>query len=154
MVDIISLAHGVAERIISPERSEHCGAMSLEGCEADVELAPEYSLKDVKERTRIVVVPVGIKHKMLARGFREDFLTVQVGVLRKTTEDELVDLVSYVQTLALDFLHTTVRGAKCVEANHAPLYVPDHMRDRRQFTGIVELLFKEVNEHRVAEGAG
>ena len=63
MVDIISLAHGVAERI----------------GEADVELAPEYSLKDVKERTRIVVVPVGIKHKMLARGFREDFLTVQVG---------------------------------------------------------------------------
>ena len=138
MVNIIELAEGVAEKI----------------GEADVELAPEYSLKDVKEKTRIVVVPVGIKHKMLARGFREDFLTVQVGVLRKTTEDELVDLVNYVQTLALDFLHTTVKGAKCVEANHAPLYVPDHMRERRQFTGIIELLFKEVNEHRVAEGAG
>ena len=101
-----------------------------------------------------MVVPVGIKHKMLARGFREDFLTIQVGVLRKATEDELVDLVNYAQTLALDFLHTTVRGAKCVEANHAPLYVPDHMRDRRQFTGVVELLFKEVNEHRVAEAGG
>ena len=37
-------------------------------------------------------------------------------VLRKTTEDELVDLINYAQTLALDFLHTTVRGAKCVEA--------------------------------------
>ena len=135
MVDIISLAHGVAERI----------------GEADVELAPEYSLKDVKERTRIVVVPVGIKHR-LARGFREDFLTIHVGVLRKATEDDLVDLVSYAQTLALDFLHTTVRGAKCVEANHAPLYAPDHMRERRQFTGVIELLFKEVNEHRVAEG--
>ena len=117
-----------------------------------MELAPEYSLKDVKERTRIVVVPVGIKHKMLARGFREDFLTIHVGVLRKATEDDLVDLVSYAQTLALDFLHTTVRGAKCVEANHAPLYAPDHMRERRQFTGVIELLFKEVNEHRVAEG--
>ena len=138
MVDVIRLAEGVAGRIGN----------------ADVELAPEFSLKDVKERTRIVVVPVGIKHKMLARGFREDFLTVQVGVLRKTTEDELVDLVSYVQTLALDFLHTTVCGAKCVEANHSPLYVPDHMKERRQFTGIIELLFKEVNEHRVAEGAG
>ena len=138
MVDIIHLAEGIAGRIGN----------------ADVELAPEFLLKDVKERTRIVVVPVGIKHKMLARGFREDFLTVQVGVLRKTTEDELVDLVSYVQTLALDFLHTTVCGAKCVEANHSPLYVPDHMKERRQFTGIVELLFKEVNEHLVAEGAG
>ena len=138
MVNIIELAEGVAEKI----------------GEADVELAPEYSLKDVKERTRIVVVPVGIKHKMLARGFREDFLTVQVGVLRKATEDELVDLVNYAQTLALDFLHTTVRGAKCVEANHTPLYVPDHMRERRQFTGVIELLFKEVNEHRVPEAGG
>ena len=136
MVDIIHLAEGVAERIGN----------------ADVELAPEFSLKDVKERTRIVVVPVGIKHKMLARGFREDLLTIQVGVLRKTTEDELVDLVSYVQTLALDLLHATVRGAKCVEVNHSPLYVPDHMKERRQFTGIVELLFKEVNVHRSEEG--
>ena len=34
MVDIISLAHGVAERI----------------GDADVELAPEYSLKDVMRR--------------------------------------------------------------------------------------------------------
>ena len=91
-----------------------------EGCEADVELAPEYSLKDVKERTRIVVVPVGIKHKMLARGFREDFLTVQVGVLRKTTEDELVDLVNYVQTLALDFLHTTVKGEPSASRRTTP----------------------------------
>jgi len=136
MVDIIELAEGVARRI----------------GEAEVELAPEYSLKDVKERTRIVVVPVGIKHKMLARGFREDFLTVQVGVLRKATEDELVDLVNYAQTLALDFLHATVKGAKCVEVNHTPLYVPEHMRDRRQFTGIIELLFKEVNPHSAGSG--
>ncbi len=136
MVNIIELAEGVAEKI----------------GEADVELAPEYSLKDVKEKTRIVVVPVGIKHKMLARGFREDFLTVQVGVLRKATEDELVDLVNYAQTLALDFLHATVKGAKCVEVNHTPLYVPEHMRDRRQFTGIIELLFKEVNPHSAGSG--
>ena len=136
MVNIIELAEGVAEKI----------------GEADVELAPEYSLKDVKEKTRIVVVPVGIKHKMLARGFREGFLTVQVGVLRKATEDELVDLVNYAQTLALDFLHATVKGAKCVEVNHTPLYVPEHMRDRRQFTGIIELLFKEVNPHNAGSG--
>ena len=136
MVYIISLAHGVAVKIGG----------------ADVELAPEYSIKDVKEKTRIVVVPVGIKHKMLARGFREDFLTIHVGVLRKATSDDLVDLVSYAQSIALDFLHATVCGAKCVEANHAPLYAPDHMRERRQFTGVIELLFKEVNEHRVAEG--
>ena len=138
MVDIIQLAEGVAARMGN----------------ADVELAPEFTLKDVKERTRIVVVPVGIKHRMLARGFREDLLTVQVGILRKATEDDLVDLVNYAQSLALDFLHATVCGAKCVEANHAPLYVPEHMKDRRQFTGVIELLFKEVNPHRADGGGG
>ena len=92
MVDIIHLAECIAREI----------------GEAEVELAPEYTLKDVKERTRIVVVPVGIKHRMIARGFREDILAVQVGILRKATEDELVDLVSYAQTLALGFLHKTI----------------------------------------------
>ncbi len=133
MVDIIALAEGVAGKIGS----------------AKVELAPEFTLRDVKERKRIVVVPVGVKHRMLARGFREDLLTVQVGVLRKATEDELEELVAETQNLALSFLHRTVAGAKCVEANHAPLYVPDHMRERRQFTGVIELLFKEVNSHEV-----
>ena len=133
MVDIIHLAECIAREI----------------GEAEVELAPEYTLKDVKERTRIVVVPVGIKHRMIARGFREDILAVQVGILRKATEDELVDLVSYAQTLALGFLHKTIDGAKCVEANHSPLYSPEHLRDRRQFTGVIELCFKEVNAHEV-----
>ena len=133
MVDIIALAEGVAGKIGS----------------ATVELAPEFTLKDVKDRKRIVVVPVGVRHRMLARGFREDLLTVQVGVLRKATEDELEALVAETQNLALSFLHRTVAGAKCVEANHAPLYVPDHMRERRQFTGVIELLFKEVNSHEV-----
>lgn len=135
MTDIIQLAQGVAD--------------SLGDGIADVELAPEFTLKDVKENTRIVVVPVGIKHRMLARGFREDILTVQVGIIRKATEDELVDLVNYAQTLALGFLHTTVCGAKCVEVNHNPLYSPDHMKEKRQFTGVIELGFKEVNPHEV-----
>jgi hypothetical protein len=135
MTDIIQLAQGVAD--------------SLGEGVADVELAPEFTLKDVKEKTRIVVVPVGIKHKMLARGFREDLLIVQVGILRKATEDELVDLVNYAQSIALGFLHSTVCGARCVEANHNPLYSPEHMRERRQFTGVIELGFKEVNPHEV-----
>lgn len=134
MVDVVDLARGVAEAI---------------GAEADVELAPEFSLGDVKERTRIVVVPVGVERRMLARSVREDVLKVQVGVLRKATEDELVDLVSYVQTLALGLLHREVRGVRCVSAAHEPLFVPDHMRERRQFTGVVELSFREVCRHGV-----
>lgn len=130
MTDIIHLAELVAREI----------------GEAEVELAPEFTLKDVKERMRIVVVPVGITHKPTARGYRDDAFTVQVGVLKKATENELVDLVSCVETLGAEFLHKEIDGAVCVETRHSPLYVPEHMRERRQFTGIVELLFKATEK--------
>ena len=51
MVDIIKLAEGVAAEI---------------GDGAVVALAPEFTLKDVKDKKRTVVVPVGVTHKTAA----------------------------------------------------------------------------------------
>ena len=129
MVNIIKLAEAVAESV-----------------DGELELAPEYTLKDVK-RKRIVVVPVGVAHKMLARGIREDLIKIQIGVLQKATEDDLEKLVSEVQTLALSLLHKEISGVACVAVEHSPLYVPEHLRERRQFTGVIELTFKEMNRH-------
>lgn len=133
MVDVVRLAEGVAEAIGDGR--------------AQVELAPEFTLRDVEERTRIVVAPLGIVHRMVARKVREDILKIQVGVMRKATEDDLVDLVSYVQTLALGLLHREIEGVVCCAAEHNPLYWPEHLRERGQFTGVIELSFKEVNRH-------
>ena len=132
MVDIIKLAEGVAEAV---------------GDGAVVALTPEFTLKDVKDKKRTVVVPVGVTHKMLARGIREDLLKVQIGVLRKATEDDLEKMVSEVQTLALSMLHKSVEGVACVSVEHAPLYDPQMMRERRQFTGVIDLTFRELNAH-------
>ena len=134
MVDIIRLAQGVAGEI---------------GGGAEVALAPEYTLKDVTVQKRTVVVPVGVAHKMMARGIREDLLKIQVGVLRKATEDDLEALVSEVQTLALSLLHKTVEGVACVAVEHVPLYDPQIMRERRQFTGVIELTFREIKPHEL-----
>lgn len=129
MTGILKLAEGVAHEI---------------GGDTVVSLAPDYTLKDVKDARRIVVIPVGIEHRMLSRSHREDAFKVQVGVLRKATEDELEELVGYVQNLALSFFRKRIEGATCMEAKHTPLFVPDHLKEHRQFTGVVELTFKDV----------
>ncbi len=110
---------------------------------AVVELAPEFTLKEAK-KMRVVVVPVGVEHHLLSRGHREDDYKIQIGVLKKATEDDLEGLVELVETIATGFLEKILAGARCHKAEHNPLFVPDHLKERRQFTSVIELTFKEI----------
>lgn len=126
MADIIQLAEAVAHEV-----------------EGELMFAPELDLKGIKEM-RTIVVPCGLGCKPISRGSNEDTLKVQVGVLKKCTEDEIVDLVNTVITLGKGFLDKRLAGAKCTHIEYSPLYSPEHLRERRQFTGVVELTFKAV----------
>ena len=128
MVDVLKLAEGVAKAI-----SE----------DVEVELVPQFDLKGLKEM-RVIVVPAGLGHKMKARAIREDEFKIHVGVLKKCSEDELLDLVNTVSGIGVDLLYSEIEGAKCVSVEYNPLYYPDHFRERRQFTGVLELTFKEI----------
>ena len=68
-----------------------------------------------------------------------------MGVLKKCTEDEVVDLVNTVITIGRSFLDRKLAGATCTHIEYNPLYDPTHLRERRQFTGVVELTFKAVS---------
>ena len=129
MKRILEIANAVAEDL-----AEH-GAV--------VELAPEYTLKETKT-LRVVVVPVGVEHRLLSRGHREDDYRIQVGVLKKATEDELDGLLEFVETVASSFLEKILAGARCHKVEHNPLFVPDHLKERRQFTSVIELTLSEV----------
>ena len=131
MADIIELAEGVAAEI---------------GDGAEVMFAPEFDLKGIKEK-RIVVVPAGIETKPNARDYLEDRLKVQVGLLKKCTEDNIPALVREVVSTGRRFLHKWVAGVRCVKAECNPLYSPEHLRERRQFTGVVELTFLSVHRN-------
>ena len=131
MVDIIDLAQGVAAEI---------------GDGAEVMFAPEFDLKGIKEK-RIVVVPAGIETKPNARDYLEDRLKVQVGILKKCTEDDVPALIREAVALGRRFLHTWVARVRCVKAECNPLYSPEHLRERRQFTGVVELTFLSVHRN-------
>jgi len=130
MADIIELAEAVAAEISVPG-------------EAEVAFAPEYDLKGIREM-KVVVVPAGLEMKPITRTSSEDTLRIHVGVLKKCTEDDIVDLVNTVITIGRGFLDRRVAGATCVDVKYLPLYSPEHLRERRQFTGVVELVFKAV----------
>ena len=127
MADIIHLAEAVAKEV-----------------EGDLMFAPELDLKGIKEM-RVIVAPAGLGAKPLSRGACEDTLKVQVGVLKKCTEDEIVDLINTVAGIGRSFLHRELVGATCTHIEYAPLYDPTHLRERRQFTGVVELTFKAIS---------
>ena len=131
MVDIIGLAEGVAAEI---------------GEGAEVSFAPEFDLKGLKEK-RIVVVLAGIESKPNAREYLEDRLKVQVGLLKKCTEDDVPGLVREVVGIGQGFLQKWVVGVRCMKAAYVPLYLPEHLRERRQFTGVVELTFLHVHRN-------
>ena len=111
-----------------------------------VMFAPEFDLKGIKEK-RIVVVPAGIETKPNARDYLEDRLKVQVGILKKCTEDDVPALIREVVALGRRFLHKWVARVRCVKAECNPLYSPEHLRERRQFTGVVELTFLSVHRN-------
>ena len=127
MADIIKLAEAVASEV-----------------EGDLMFAPELDLKGIREM-RVIVVPAGLGVKPISRGASEDSMKIQVGVLKKCTEDEVVDLVNTVITIGRRFLDRKLAGATCTHIEYNPLYDPTHLRERRQFTGVVELTFKAVS---------
>lgn len=127
MADIIKLAEAVASEV-----------------EGDLMFAPELDLKGIREM-RVIVVPAGLGVKPISRGASEDTMKIQVGVLKKCTEDEVVDLVNTVITIGRSFLDRKLAGATCTHIEYNPLYDPNHLRERRQFTGVVELTFKAVS---------
>lgn len=131
MVDILKLAEAVATELGDTAKAE-------------VMYAPELDLKGLKEM-RIIVVPLSITMKPLARGSSEDTFVIQVGVLKKCTEDDVPDLVKTVVGIGRDFFDKRLENATCVDVKYDPLYSADHLRERRQFTGVIELYFKAVS---------
>ena len=117
MADIVKLAEAVAGEI-------------GEDCKAEVMFAPELDLKGIKEK-RIIVVPSELGIKPVSRGSSEDSLKVQIGVLQKCTEDDIPKLIRLVERIGRSFLNKRLEDTTCMGVKYAPLYHPEHLRERR-----------------------
>lgn len=117
-------------------------AGALEDYHAEVLFFPEFELRDIEEM-KVVVVPLSEEYKPLSRTQHEEILKVQVGFLKRGCEDELPELLRTVEGLGLGFLNRQLAGATCVCVAYNPIYSPEHLRERGQFTGIIELSFRQ-----------
>lgn len=118
-------------------------AASLSEYNVEVLFFPEFELREL-ETMRVIVVPVGTEYKTLSRVSHEELLKVQVGFLKRGCEDELPELLKLVEGLGLNFLNRKLGGATCLIVAYNPIYSPDHLRERGQFTSVIELTFKLI----------
>lgn len=128
MSAVITLAEAVAE--------------TLADFHAEVLFFPEYELRNIEEM-KVIVVPLAEEFKPLSRTQHEEILKVQVGFLKRGCEDELPELLRTVEGLGLGFLNKPLAGATCVGVAYNPIYSPEHLRERGQFTSVIELSFKQ-----------
>lgn len=116
-------------------------AAELAEYHAEVMFFPEFELREL-EAMRVAVVPTGTEYKTVSRSSHEELLKVQIGFLKRGCEDELPELLQLVEELGLGFLNRKLAGATCVGVAYNPIYSPEHLRERGQFTSVIELTFK------------
>lgn len=118
-------------------------AAELVDYHAEVVFFPEFELRELDEM-RVVVVPLSTEYKTLSRAAHEELLKVQIGFLKRGCEDNLPDLLRLVEGLGLGFLNKKLAGATCVCVAYNPIYSAEHLRERGQFTSVIELSFKLI----------
>ena len=128
MSDVVAIAEAVAA-----ELSEY---------HAEVLFCPEFKLCDIEEM-KVVVVPLAVEYKTASRAAHEEVLKVQIGFLKRCDEDGLSGLLDTVEELGLGFLGRKLTDATCIGVAYNPIYFPEHFRERRQFTSVIELAFKK-----------
>ncbi len=117
----------------------------LKEYKAELVYFPEFDLRELDEM-RIAVVPVGTQYKTLSRSAHEELPKVQIGVLKRCGEDGLDEMLQFVEKLGLGFLNKKLGGATCVAVAYNPIYSPEHLRERGQFTSVIELTFKVLKQ--------
>lgn len=110
---------------------------------AEVLYFPSFDLRDL-ETMRVIVVPINPEYKKVSRAAHEELLKVQIGFLKRGCEDELDTLLQTVEGLGLSFLEKKLANATCVCVAYNPIYSPEHLRERGQFTSVIELTFKKI----------
>lgn len=117
-------------------------AKELSEQKAEMLFYPEFELRDL-EKLRVVVIPIELEFEASSREAHVRNYKVSVGILQRA-EKEVEKLVSFAESLGTGFLYRELAGAVCVEVVFNPVFSAEHLRERGQFTSVVELTFREV----------
>jgi hypothetical protein len=109
--------------------------------------APEFELPDMKT-LRVTVVPRGWESQTATRAAAQCDYQIDIGVQKKLAagdNPEIDGLLGLVERIADHFrTHrlTAMPNAVWVGCENSPLYSPEHMKELRQFTGVLTLTFR------------
>lgn len=112
------------------------------------EYVPVHELDDLVDLA-VTVVPTGLTASLLDRGSRYlfDYL-IDIGIQRRTEptnaeRDAMMYLVEQVvDLLRVNPLALPAGVARCVGVANAPIFVPQHLDEKRVFTSVVTLTYR------------
>ena len=137
MALLIDIADAVAAELNNAELSQEFTAK--------VNLKPEFELKDLKN-LKVTVVHKSLKFSGATRQESAKEVQIDIGVQKKTADpDQLAELLQLVEEIAGVFDRKRLAGyqkAVCVGIENDPIYDPEHLRQYRQFTGVITLKFR------------
>jgi hypothetical protein len=113
---------------------------------ATVRLAPEFSL-DSMDELNVAIVPKGVEFTAHSRSASEKTVKIDIGVMKKCSDDEVESLLNTVQSICGRFerLRLGSTRALCVKVENNPIYAPEHLVQRKQFTSVITLTFKIIS---------
>ena len=118
-------------------------AASLGEWNARPALAPEFTLRELEE-LKVVVVPVELTYRNISRALKERTVKLQIGFMKRAKKEQLDELLATVEKLGMSFSGKEFCGAKCIAVGFNPIYAADQLRERNQFTSVIELTFRDT----------
>ena len=118
-------------------------AASLGEWNAKPALAPEFTLRELEE-LKVVVVPVELTYRNISRALKERTVKLQIGFMKRAKKEQLDELLATVEKLGMSFSGKEFCGSKCIAVGFNPIYAADQLRERNQFTSVIELTFRDT----------
>jgi hypothetical protein len=107
---------------------------------------PVFTLEEM-QTLHVTVVPREVASSVLDRARDEDEVKVDVAVQKKVASaavEEVDPLLALVQEIA-DFLNRTAMGdATWKKTENKPVYAPEHLREKQQFTSVLTVTYRLV----------
>ena len=120
-------------------------ASALADYHAGVQFIPDFRLNQAEDM-QIVVVPAGTEFKALSRATYEEKPCVHLGFIKRATEDNVPQLITFTQNLGKSFLNRRFDECICTNVVYDPIYSPTHLREKGLFVSIIELTFKAAGQ--------
>ena len=138
----MSIATGVAKAVASELKKQEFSLPFL--CEMLV--LPSFEPAEL-EQVRVTVVPQSLETERMTRSSVKYVVTVEIGIQRRIqgTKDETVEtmcgLVDEISDHLADTPLAEFPAAQWQRSENEPLYVPEHLSQKRAFTGVLTVKY-------------